>query len=178
MSKRMIMVPTISSGTAGPLGAKHLPRLWAKNLLARADRLPDGYDAIGAGFDMMTLNALGIDRDAFSDFMDSDPSYIELEAWIKQQPGAKFDAATIDAHNAAIEGYIHADATRKEILAADGLNDESCLARSAVQLNNLDDWKAFHSHLVPNADVPAQAVEEDAPAQATTAAEPALATAS
>jgi hypothetical protein len=54
------VVPLISSGTAGPLGAIHLPRLWLKLSLAAADALPEGYDECGSGFDAMTLDALGL----------------------------------------------------------------------------------------------------------------------
>ena len=35
-------VPMISSGTAGPLGALHLPRLWQKVSLEAAGKLADG----------------------------------------------------------------------------------------------------------------------------------------
>jgi hypothetical protein len=45
--------------------------------------------------------------------------------------------------NAAITGYIHDDATRKAILAENNIEDTGKI-RDAVNLNNLDDWKAFH----------------------------------
>ena len=57
------IVPIISSDTAGPLGAVHLPRLWAKLTLHNAGMLPDGYDYCGAGFDQMTIDGLGLERD-------------------------------------------------------------------------------------------------------------------
>ena len=41
------IVPTISSGTAGPLGVLHLPRLWQKVSLDAAGKLHDDYPAIG-----------------------------------------------------------------------------------------------------------------------------------
>src|SRR5881398_60935 len=47
-------VPTISSGTAGPLGVLHLPRLWLKVSLESAGKLAPGYPGIGRGFDAMT----------------------------------------------------------------------------------------------------------------------------
>ncbi len=56
------VVPAISSGTAGPLGAIHLPRLWEKLTLAAAGLLPNDYDECGAGFDQMTLDALKLDK--------------------------------------------------------------------------------------------------------------------
>ena len=56
----------------------------------------------------------------------------------------KLDRASIDKLNAAIKGYIHDDATRKGILGANGLPDDDCACKDAVNLNNLDDWKEFH----------------------------------
>ena len=39
------IVPLISSGTAGPLGVLHLPRLWQKVSLEAAGKIADGtYD--------------------------------------------------------------------------------------------------------------------------------------
>ena len=49
------IVPLISSGTAGPLGVLHLPRLWQKVSLEAADKLADGYPGIGAGYDSMVI---------------------------------------------------------------------------------------------------------------------------
>ncbi len=45
------VIPLVSSGTAGPLGAIHLPRLWAKLTLHNAGLLPEDYDSCGDGFD-------------------------------------------------------------------------------------------------------------------------------
>src|SRR4051812_40411505 len=40
-------VPLISSGTAGPLGVLHLPRLWQKVSLESQGKLAAGYPGIG-----------------------------------------------------------------------------------------------------------------------------------
>jgi hypothetical protein len=74
------------------------------------------------------------------------PTYPQFETWIKGQPGVKLDAASIAKINAAITGYIHADATRKSILDANGIKDEGKI-KDAINLNNLDDWKEFHAAL-------------------------------
>ena len=42
-------VPMISSGTAGPLGVLHLPRLWQKVSLEAQGKLAAGYPGIGRG---------------------------------------------------------------------------------------------------------------------------------
>lgn len=138
-------VPTISSGTAGPLGVLHLPRLWQKVSLEARGKLAAGYPGIGKGYDMMTISALGLNADAVRKFItDSKPTYAQFEAWVKKQPGVKLDKATLYKHNTAIRGYIHDDATRKGILGANGIPDDGSVNPGAVDLNNLDDWYEFH----------------------------------
>ena len=51
----------------------------------------------------------------------------------------------VEKLNASIRGYNHDDATRKSILSASGLQDDSNAFKDAVNLNNLDDWNEFHS---------------------------------
>ena len=139
------MVPLISSGVAGPLGVLHLPRLWLKVSLEQRGKLAAGYPGIGKGYDQMVLDALGLKNDAVVDYIKTQrPSYCEFEAWIKKQPGAKVDKASIEKLNSAIRGYIHDDGTRKSILGANKLADDASACRDAVNLNNLDDWKEFH----------------------------------
>ena len=136
------IVPTISSGVAGPLGVLHLPRFWQKASLDAVGKLHDEYPACGAGFDQMTLDALGLDKDTTLAYIsDNKPTYVQFEAWVKENMNAGADIA---GHNAAVTGYIHDDDTRAEIFGASGLNDECCGARDAVNLNNLDDWEIFH----------------------------------
>jgi len=138
-------VPLISSGTAGPLGVLHLPRLWLKVSLEARGKLAAGYPGIGKGYDLMTISALGLNAEAVKKFItESKPTYAQFEAWVKKQPGVKLDKATLYKHNAAIRGYIHDDATRKGILGASGIADESSVNPGAVDLNNLDDWYEFH----------------------------------
>ena len=138
----MTIIPTISSGTAGPLCAKHLPRLWPKASLDAAGKLHPDYPAAGPGFDQMTLDALGIAREAFLDYIrQARPSYVECEAWVRGN--GSFDDAKIAAHNAAVDGYHHGAETRAEILGSVGLHDEGTIL-DAVSLNNLDDWNCFY----------------------------------
>lgn len=136
------IVPLISSGVAGPLGVLHLPRLWLKASLEATGQLADGYPGAGQGYDQMVLDGLGLNRDAFLSFIKtSKPTYTQTEAWVKAQPGAKVDKASIDKLNAAITGYIHSPDTKKNILSACGLTEGPS---DAVNLNNLDDWQEFH----------------------------------
>ncbi len=138
------IVPTISSGTAGPLGVLHLPRLWQKASLDAVGKLHGDYPAAGAGYDQMTLDALGIDREVFLNYIkDNKPSYIECEKWVLDQKGGSLDQGAVSKHNDAVRGYIHDDDTRKEILDAAGRADDGSI-KDAVNLNNIDDWTIFH----------------------------------
>ncbi len=137
------IVPLISSGIAGPLGVLHLPRLWQKASLAAAGKLHADYPGIGCGYDQMTLDALGINIETFKAFISTKPTYVQLEAWVKAQPGVKLTKADIYKHNQSIMGYIHGDDTRAGILAAVGLTDDGGCNPGAVDLNNLDDWQTF-----------------------------------
>ena len=136
----MAIIPLISSELAGPLGAIHLPRLWSKVLLGATGNLADGYDECGMGYDQMVLDGLGVDRDAAVSFIkDNKPSYAEFENWVVAQRGGSIPQSEIDASNAAIRGYNHADETRGAILSAAGVADDGSIL-DAVNLNNLDDW--------------------------------------
>jgi hypothetical protein len=139
------IVPLISSGTPGPLGVLHLPRLWLKVSLEARDKLASGYPGIGKGYDMMVLDAINVSPDSVKKFItESKPTYPQFEAWIKKQPGVKLDKATVHKLNVAIQGYIHAEDTKKSILGASGISDEGSVCPDAINLNNLDDWYEFH----------------------------------
>ena len=138
------IVPLISSGTKGPLGVLHLPRLWQKVSLEAAGKFADGYPGIGAGYDAMVIAGLSLDTEAVRAHITNDkPTYPQFEAWIQAQDGAKLDDASIGELNASIEGYNHDDATRQGILSANGLPDGD--PKDAINLNNLDDWLEFHA---------------------------------
>jgi hypothetical protein len=134
-------VPLISSGTAGPLGAIHLPRLWLKLSLAAADALPEGYDECGSGFDAMTLNALGLDRQKTIDYVRKNrPTYMEFEEWVVSN--GKIDKATIERHNAAIRAYNHSDDLAHQMRGAAKIKDAS--VKDAVSLNTVEDLDEVH----------------------------------
>ncbi len=138
------VVPLISSGTAGPLGVLHLPRLWLKLSLESTGKLAPGYPGAGTGFDQMVIDGVGLHRDAVIGFIKtSKPTYPQFEAWVKKH-ATKLDKASIEKLNASIRGYHHDDDTRKCVLTANGLPDDASAAKDAINLNNLDDWKEFH----------------------------------
>lgn len=143
----MKQIPQISSGTKGPLGVLHLPRLWQKLTLSAKGVLADGYDACGQGYDQMVLDGLGLDRDAtIANVKENNPTYPQFEAWVLQQKGGELDVAAVETLNAAITGYEHAEETRKAILGDSGIVDDGTIL-DAVNLNNLDDWYEFHKSL-------------------------------
>lgn len=137
-------VPMISSGTAGPLGVLHLPRLWQKVSLESQGKLAADYPAIGRGFDAMTCAALGLDEEAVTSYIkESKPTYPQFEAWVKKN-AQSLNKEAVETHNAAVRGYNHDDETRQGILGAGGLPDDAAAPKDAVNLNNLDDWHEFH----------------------------------
>ncbi len=137
-------IPLISSGLKGPIGVLHLPRLWQKVSLENAGKLHSDYPGIGGGYDSMVIDGLGLNKEAFVAFMQTKPSYTQLEAWILEQKGGALDAAAVSSLNAAIVGYNHTDETRTAILSACGLTDNGTIL-DAVNLNNLDDWQSLYS---------------------------------
>ena len=141
------MIPTISSGVAGPLGVLHLPRFWSKVLMDAKGVLHNDYPACGAGFDQMVLDGLGLDRDATLAYIrDNSPTYPQFEAWVLEQKGGSLDADAVAQLNDAITGYNHDDDTRTGILGASGVEDDGSIL-DAVNLNNLDDWYELHANL-------------------------------
>lgn len=139
-------VPLISSGTAGPLGAIHLPRLWAKLTLSAAGKLAEGYDFCGAGFDQMTIDGLNLKRDEVIAFVtERKPTYIQFEGWVLEKNGGSIPAAAIEKHNAAIRGYNHADDLAASMRSASGVTNASI--KDAVTLNMLEDLDELHTQV-------------------------------
>ena len=141
------IIPLISSGTTGPLGVMHLPRLWLKALLAATDRLPAGYKDIRPGFDYMVLEGLGGDPDLAREFISQEqPSYLAFEDWIRKQPNADVSPENIERVNTIVVDRKKSDSSRKKMLAENELPEDSPIDDS-IMLNNLDDWRSIHSLL-------------------------------
>lgn len=141
-----VVVPAISSMSAGPLGIRHLPRLWLKISLHAAGRLPEGYRHGVGGFDERLCTSLGIDRDAFIGYIENEkPTYLEVEAWVREH-AAKLDAETIAAFNRSVETMDMRAEILDERRRDAGVTDLS-LTR-AVAINDLDDWAALHRQII------------------------------
>lgn len=137
------VVPLISSETAGPLGAIHLPRLWAKLTMDTAGVLHSEYDACGPGFDQMTINDLNLNRDKVIDFIKKNkPTYLQFERWVIEQNSGSISPETIRKHNEAIRAYNHNDQLAADMRKACGLQDEN--VKDAVTLNKLEDLDELH----------------------------------
>jgi hypothetical protein len=143
MADLLNVVPAISSGSAGPLGAIHLPRLWKKLTLAAGGYLPTDYDECGAGFDQMTLDALGLKKQDVMTYVRTEkPTYMQFEAWVVAQNGGAFSPDVIRKHNDAIRSYNHSDDLAAKMRAASGINDKSIT--DAVTLNMIEDLDEIH----------------------------------
>ena len=139
-----MIIPTISSGVAGPLGVLHMPRFWQKVSLDAVGKLHPDYPACGGGYDQMMLDALGLDKDATLAYIQQNKTnYVQFEAWVSQNASNLGGAA---GFNEAVVGYNHDDETRESILSAVGLPGADI--RDAVNLNNLEDWNDFHGQEV------------------------------
>lgn len=139
------IVPAVSSSAAGPLGIKHLPRLWLKISLFAAGRLPEGYRHGVGGFDEFVTTTLGIDRDAFVAFIENEkPHYLALEDWVR----AHATALTPDAVAKINDRVEHAE-MGEEMLADRHarLGPASQGMKRAARINDLDDWLAIHEGL-------------------------------
>ena len=136
------IVPAISSSVSGPLGAKHLPRLWLKILLHAAGRLPDGYRHGEGGFDGMTIDNLGLDAARFIAYIEGErPSYLQCEDWVRAN-ATKLDPASLEAHNKMIlEREKPEDAAAK---AREDIGAGAPQTRHSITLNDLDDWTSLH----------------------------------
>jgi len=139
------IVPVLSSSVVGPLGVKHLPRLWLKILLHGCGRLPDGYRHGAGGFDEFVTMTLGIDRDAFVSYIETEkPGYLALEAWVRANAAALTPEA-IATINARVTEANLPDAMLPDRRAQLGFDEPGYT--KAVALNDLDDWAAMHAVL-------------------------------
>jgi hypothetical protein len=157
-------VPLISGRIRGPLGIGHLPRVWLKLRLHALGRLPDGYRHGDGGSDSVIIEALGLDRDAFVDYVEGEaPDYVTTEAWIRAH-ATTVSSPELDAITADFDVFPMPEPRRTDWTARFGLPDYSV----ATRLNELDDWDLVHGQIVAP-DAPATPI---VPAVSTTSAGP------
>jgi hypothetical protein len=137
--------PVLSSSVRGPLGVAHLPRLWLKILLHACGRLPEGYRHGAGGFDEFLTTALGIDREAFVAYIETEkPDYLTLEAWVRAN-ATTLTPATIETVNQRAATVDLPEAMRGDRASRLKFDDPSYI--KAVALNDLDDWLGMHEML-------------------------------
>lgn len=140
----MPVIPLISSDTAGPLGVKHLPRLWLKTLLSATGKLLPGYKDIRPGFDFMVLEGLNLDPDEVRTYLlEHQPGYLQFENWIRSREEADLSPANIERVNSNVTQRQKSGESRSRMLEQLGL-PETYPVTDSVMLNNLDDWKEIH----------------------------------
>jgi hypothetical protein len=139
------VVPAISSSVSGPLGVPHLPRLWFKHLLFGLGQLPEGYRHGSGGFDEVLTDMLGVDREAFATYVETEkPEYLLAETWIRDKATA-LTPATIAAFAERLRTTNMPDAMAAERRAQLGISDPAFT--NGIALNDLDDWAALHRQL-------------------------------
>lgn len=142
------VVPVIASIDYGALEVCQLPRTWLKVVLKAKGLLHAEYPDFTGGLDLGVTEALGLDRDTLLAYLtEHTPSYVALEAWVLQKKGGKLDRHALDEWNDFVRNRIHKSEFRKRILDELGLPDDGRI-RSAVVLNQIEDWHIAHRELV------------------------------
>ncbi|HXF34760.1 MAG TPA: hypothetical protein VN603_09315 [Candidatus Acidoferrales bacterium] len=139
------IVPMVSSSQTGALDVPHLPRLWAKALLAAVKALPEGWKSgTNCGFDKRLAELIGLDLAVAWTLIQTDmPNYLQFERWVSEHI-AKPDAATKAQWTATILGLLKTDEQANAELAEAGEPDLSL--RGTILLNDLVDWKHMHDY--------------------------------
>ncbi|MDF1824797.1 MAG: DUF5069 domain-containing protein [Verrucomicrobiales bacterium] len=144
----MPIIPLISSDTAGPIGVKHLPRLWLKTLLSATGELPPGYKDIRPGFDFMVLEGLQLDPDTVRAYIvENKPNYLQFETWIRSREEADLSPKNIARVNAIVVSRQKAGESRERMLKELGLSAD-CGITDSIMMNNLDDWREIHESVI------------------------------
>ena len=122
------IIPLISSGTAGPLGVLHLPRLWQKASLGAAGKLHADYPSCGQGYDQMVIDALGLDRAAVIDYITAERYGVAehhvrqihngLKGWFDGDPARLFPLEPAERASRLIEGFGGRSVVRTQATAA------------------------------------------------------------
>ena len=136
-------VPLTGSMADGPLGLVHLPRMWQKGLLRTLGVLPDDYVFAERGFDQRMMEGVGIDAGAFVPFLQTFPTYLETEAWVRAHAS---NLDNVGATNAGIVERSMSPEGSGKLRAATGIADAGF--DNGARLNNLDDLQSLHAYIV------------------------------
>ncbi len=141
------IVPALSSQTAGPLGLRHLPRLWLKAILESNDALYEGWKSGPAsGFDTWFAGATGVDLPAMIAYIHAEqPFYLALEAWFKER-AQHISPEQIAAHNDFMPKRVKPDNVAAEERATLGIVGREDYKLS-LEMNDLVDWLQLHEQI-------------------------------
>ena len=132
------MPPLVSSIDVGHINVMHLPRTWYKLLLDAKGLLNSDYPACGGGLDQRVLDALGLDRETTTAYIeDYLPTYLDFESWVITQIG-EVDRPKVDEFQTFMLNRDHAEPKRAGIHNLTGC-DRSI--SNGVALNHLEDWR-------------------------------------
>jgi Domain of unknown function (DUF5069) len=139
-------VPLTGSMAPGPLGLAHLPRMWQKGLLFTRGILPADYAFGDRGFDQRMMDGVGIDRETFLPYLQTMPSYLDTEAWVRANATKLDEIAETSA--LIVNRTPPSPEVGNKLRAAVGITDES--VNNTAQLSNIDDWVALHAYVLAN----------------------------
>jgi hypothetical protein len=145
-------VPLTGSMVPGPLGLVHLPRMWQKAMLTKIGVLPDDY-LFGRGFDQRIADGVGIDCNAFMPFLETMPSYLETESWVRSH-ATKLDA--VGATSESIVNHVISPQFGDKLRAGVGIADASF--DNGARLNNIDDWVSLQQYVLAHRGGPAEVI--------------------
>ena len=138
------MVPLVSSLCYGPLGYCQVPRTWWKSLLKAYGLLDPEYPPYSNMLDQWWMEGFGIDDEEMLEYVTSEkPNYLAFENWVEETAKRKPNPVGRDGWNTLIETRIHRPIKFYSITEALGLEAATDL-KSAVVLNNMEDWHYFH----------------------------------
>ena len=83
-------------------------------------------------------------HDVIAYIRDKKPTYMQFEQYVLERNHGSIPKEKIDAHNAAIRGYNHADELAAKMQSASGAPAH---VKDAVTLNTLEDLDELHSHV-------------------------------
>jgi hypothetical protein len=139
------IIPLIGPTVTGPLGVKHLPRMWEKGVLSAAGMLWEGYFDNYKGFNAQVCDGLGLDPGPWFAFLATMPTYPQAEAYVKAT-ASSLDAASIAKLNEGITSYLRPEEAAATARAKTGITDASL--RNSALLLDYDDWHTVHGELI------------------------------
>lgn len=139
------IVPLIGATVPGPLGVRHLPRMWLKSVLSAAGLLYEGYFDNYKGFNQWIVDGIGLEPEPWFAFLATMPTYPQAEAYVTAH-ATKLDPASIDDLNARVLSYLRPEENAAPVRARAGLEDPDF--RVSALLINFDDWTTAHQQLV------------------------------